>query len=285
MKSALKPLTEDPRDFQMEKLGGIFVAAEMPKKSFVVVEPLRIQDQGSDYTCTARTVSAILEDTERVEISPEWQWMQTAAINELDPVEMNQQGVELRQAFKVPPKAGALEQKYSPMTFAKDGAEKAIDKANYDPVLSYNALLHRQKTYFRADNRYGAKDFFDSLVLSLWQNKDFKRTLGFGLMYDPYWSDVSDGIIEKLSGNQIAGHAMKAFGYEVLASGKEYILAQNSIGAEKGNNGVFRFSREVMNSGKRFGAFMFIDLPEWAVTDLKKPSLFGKIKAFLKGLW
>lgn len=297
IKSALKPITEDLRDLRLEKLGGIFGQRSYPKENFQVSTPLKIRNQGSDFTCTARTIAAILEDTEKVELSEEYQWMKTADINELDPMLMNAEGVDLRSAFKVPAEVGALEKKHAPVTFEKDGVEVCINPERYDPVLAYNALIHKQKAYFRADGRFN-KDYFDSLILSLWQGRELKRALGFGIMYDPSWTFIKNGVVDNVTANQVAGHAMKGYGYEyippTIAPGarydeKEYLIVQNSVGTQYGDKGIFRFSREVINTGKPFGAFMFIDLPEKRVYELKHPTILSTFRdlvySYLRDLW
>lgn len=273
LNGGLLTLKEDKRDLCLEKLGGLFVTAELPKKSFRVSTPLKIRNQGSDFTCTARAIVAMLEDTEKVELSEEYQWMLTAKLNKLDPKQMNQEGVDLRSAIKPAIKVGALERKYSPVTFQVDGVDKCISPASYDPIMQYNALIHRQKSYFRADNRKGTKDFFDSLVLSIYQTK---KAVVFGTIFDNIW--LGQTFIDTPTGNGY-GHALKAFGYEIIGD-KEYLVVQQSAGESIGEHGIQYLSRPVVNSGSAYGAFSFIDLTDSEVARLLKPSLFGKIKRF-----
>jgi len=293
IKGGLLPINEDnlpKKDFFPEMLGGIFSYPQLPKRSFSVSEPRNIRNQGYDMTCTARTVGAILEDTEDVDISEEYQWMKTGVVAKQTPEYMNERGATFRQAFSVPVKWGALERHYSPMNFDKNGRLESTKPENYLYELDKNALFHKQKAYFRADKRIKAKDYFDSLVLSLWQNYQFNnkrsRSLGMGLNWYQEYNFQRKGVIDTpIDSFSSIAHAVKAFAYSYtpftsipggILLEKEYLSIQNSLGEDVGEKGVFHLSREVVNQGERYGAMMLIDLTEKQLQSIINPPFWVK---------
>ncbi|HEC65255.1 MAG TPA: hypothetical protein ENI23_08175 [bacterium] len=272
----LRPLVPDSRDFKLERLGGFFLEPKMPTKSFLVAEPKYIRDQGSDDSCTSRAISTSLEKSEGVRISEEFQFAKTKQLEG----SIEQWGADPRLAVKVPVKVGALEKKFSPYTFSKDGRDFVSDWRNYDSVLDVNARFHKQKSFFRADDRPGTKDYFDSIILSLWQNREFKRTAPFGIDWYGRWNFSTTGVIEKVPENESKiGHMVEALGLEVSPISKKlHLVVQNSSGTGWGDNGVGYFSREAINTGARYGAFQFIDLTDEQLARILYP-------CFVKRLW
>ena len=280
----LQILPEDKRDFKLDTLGGVFQYLDIPKKSFRVVESLNIRDQKSDDSCTARTVAAILDDTEHAEISEEFQF----AFTKKKEGSIEGWGANLRDAFSIPMGVGAVKKKDVPFTFDSKGRDFCADWNNYDFSLLNKANVHKQKTYFRADDRKGVKDYFDSLILSLYQNLMDKRTLGLGILWNPQWNDSKDGVIDQIPSEHdfLIGHALKGIGLEISPiTKKEYLVVQNSGGTDTGDHGVFYLNRGVVNMGKPFGSFMFIDLPDEVVSTIKNPTLCIKVKNYFRSLF
>ena len=272
--NSLLPEILDNRDLRPEMLGGIWKDTELPKKSFRIGEALQVRSQGSDMTCTTRMKMSMLERTEKVPLKDEWDWMKTAVLLKKSPEEINRTGVTLRDAFKTPVKVGALEEQYSVMDFNKDGRVECTKPERYDLSLDHNALIHKQASYFKADNRMG--DRFDSILLSLWQNKRYDRTVGAGVYWHWQWSDSKDGVVEKISGERGSGHAIEIEGYEKLPSGKEYLVILNSGGKDVGDNGRFYFPRDVINESANLGAKMFVDCTEKQIKRLLNPPWYSR---------
>ena len=102
-------------------------------------------------------------------------------------------------------------------------------------------------------------DIFDKIRSTLWKNRHEKRSIVTGCTWRPGWIGAKDGIIPKDYPDRGFGHAFKIFGQKKI-NGEIYLMAQLSNGKGVGDQGIFYFSREVVNREFRYGTFMFKDM-------------------------
>src|SRR3990167_3980865 len=98
--SGLNPLLPDERDFSV---GSIFGTFDLPPDvDFTVSRPLRIKQQGDSDECAAYALCGVAEDTEGVELNPDYTFAKTKQLMG----EFESWGADLRMAFKSAVKFG-----------------------------------------------------------------------------------------------------------------------------------------------------------------------------------
>lgn len=243
----LKPLPEDPRDFKLGALYGTVDTKGIPD-DFVVAEPLKIKDQRTSDFCTAYALTAVSEDQEGVELSPEFQFYVTKKGD-------TSWGADLRQASDTICKFGSLEQSEANKTiFDKYDREKILASDSWPVGVLSKARLHAKKSYVRINGN------FDEIRAALWKFRNEKRTIVAGALWRNEWTHAHKGIIPKVYGTSDFGHAFKFFGQKKI-NGELYLMAQLSSGTEIGDGGIFYFPKEVVDKEvSPYGAFMFMDM-------------------------
>ena len=124
----------------------------------------------------------------------------------------------------------------------------------WNESLNEKAKEHRKISYFKID---GYKNTYDSIVATLWMNRNEKRACLTGVMWNSEWT-YSNGIIDEM-GTPAFGHAFALIGKKTIDN-KEYLEAQLSNG-NIGDKGLFYFSREIVNESFTYGAYTFKDMP------------------------
>lgn len=251
----LQPLPEDPKRFKLGAIFGQIDINEVPTTDFVVAEPLIIKDQFDSDLCTAFSVTAISEDQEGVELSPEFMFMLSKRMEG----DYRKWGMDLQTPCHVAVKSGFLEQSRSPFTLASDGRDKVANPENWESYkgLEIFAKKHLKHSYFEVDGDY---DTFDNIRAAMWQHRAEKRSIMAGCMWRSAWTYAEKGVISKDYGKGLFGHAFKLYGQKII-DGELYIMAQLSNGTDIGDEGIFYFPREVVNKEFTWGLFMFKDMP------------------------
>lgn len=249
-KDSLHELPPDIRDIDFGKIHTIPELDNIPDE-FIVAKPLKIKHQGGTDFCTAFAGTAVSEDQEAVELDPLWQFAQIKRI-------MGDMGwgADLRSAAKSFKEYGSIEQKDAP--YAVDQARNIIaDWKRYNTNLEGKAYKHKKESYqFITPSKY---DLFDTIRATLWYNRDKKQTIVTGVKWCAEWTQAQDGFIDK-TGTPTEGHAIKIFG-ATIKRGQQCLIVQNSYGHNSGDDGLYYFTREVINSGFKYGALTFTDMP------------------------
>lgn len=102
-------------------------------------------------------------------------------------------------------------------------------------------------------------DIFDRIRCTLWQNRHEERSILTGCVWRSEWINTPGGVINKIESSGVFGHALKIFGWKQI-NNEPYLIAQLSNGINNGDNGIFYFSRTVVNQAFTFNAFTFSDL-------------------------
>ena len=261
IKGGLVGAPEDPRDFSLTTVFGAMPLEDLPDGNFSVGEPLEIKDQGNSDLCTAFALCAVSEDQEMVQLSPEYTFFKTKQIQGGDPMSY---GADLRSACKSAVKVGFLESQYNPFLTEGWNRESVVDPENYDDELDMLAWDHSKASYFKVDGPY---DTFDNIRVAMYNYRAEGRSVFTGCYWRKKWTGAEGGIIpNSLNASDIQignyfGHAFKIFGWKYI-NNEPYLVAQLSNGIDIGDNGIFYFSREVVNREFTFGAFTFRDMPK-----------------------
>jgi len=249
MIGGLRELKRDDRDI---KFGSIFELGDIKDvpDEFDVCTPLVIKDQKDTDYCSCFAGTAVSEDQELIELDPLYQYFKTKQI------EGNTEwGADLRSMAKSFVKFGSIEKKDSPFNIDTP-RDTILDPKNWMPSFDVKARQHKKDSYAFVSGQY---DFFDNIRLTLWKNKDKRKTIATGIVWDYEWTHAPQGIID-FKGHDAFGHAFKVFGVRKIKD-KLFIKAQLSNGQGIGDNGVFYFSREIINQSEKFGGLSFTDLP------------------------
>lgn len=276
IKSGLRNTPVDKRDFSYKKVFGKL--AVLPEEDFLVGDPLEIKDQLDSDLCAAFGGSSASELQEGVTLSPEWLF---AKAKELEG-DFTTWGLDLRIVCKVLSKLGSLEKKDAPFTLAM-GRNFVADWSNWPLDLDKLAIIHKKKSYFNVNPQ---DNLFDSIRQALWENKEFKRAVLTGCIWKPSWIYSDQGIVKDQYEELGFGHAFIFIGQKKIDD-KIYLVAQLSNGTSIGDNGLFYFSKEVVNKHFKFGAYMFVDiLPEEAkILNESQYRCLAKFKIFLLNLF
>lgn len=263
LKNSLHILPEDTRDFN---LGAVFKQIdiiEVPNTDFVVAEPLSIKEQpDGDDECSGYAVTSVSEDQEGIELLPQYQFLKTKEISG----QPEEWGADLRDACKSAVNFGSL-----PLNGFEQLKEfnrsEAVDVRNWPWGVDNVAQLYKKASFFAVTGRY---DTFDNIRTWLWKNKDKKCSIVTGALFREEWLDAPLGVIPGEYGNDGFGHAFKIFGQKII-NNEIYLVAQLSQGKSVGDDGLFYFSRKVVNKEiGRYGIFMFNDMPKEEVKNILK---------------
>lgn len=245
----LLELEKDERDLTVGQLFSLPDLKDIPDE-FDVSEPLVIKDQQADDFCFAFATSSISEDQEAVELSPFFQAYATKTI-----VQNNDKtwGADLRSAALSAVNVGSLESSLTDVGITVD-RDVVLDPKTWSADQMANAETHKKASFAMVVGQY---DHFDNIRATMWYFKDNKKSVLVGLTWCAEWLSANAGIIDFM-GQPISGHAFKIFGV-AKRFGQLFLKAQLSSGTGVGEGGIFYISREVMNSGKPFGAIVFTD--------------------------
>lgn len=244
---ALRKLPQDARDLRFGSLFTLPKVSDLPLE-FTVAEPLKIKDQRySDY-CGAFSSTSCSEDQETVELDPLWQFMKVKFI-EGDP---DAYGTDLRYVGKSFVQFGSIEAKDSPYDINTDRGIIVNPLSWADKPYDTLALLHKKESFAFVTPSLSA-DFFDSIRSTMFHGN--KQSVTIGMSWCSEWMSAAGGVISQM-GTFISGHAVKIFGWKQI-EGVPYLKVQLSNGVNIGDQGIFYFSREVINAMQEYGAIVF----------------------------
>lgn len=269
----LVPTPEDTRDFSFSKTFGSIEPVILPKE-LIVSEPLKIKDQSTSDLCSAFAITAVSEDQEGIELSPEYQFAKTKQLSG----EYVSWGADLRTACKSIVKFGSIPERNEELSLEQNGRDAVANWNNWSSGIDALAQKYRKKSYFVVDGQY---DTFDNIRSALFKYKNEHRTILTGCTWESEWTGAPNGIIPKKQGTPLFGHAFKVFGWKTFGS-EPYLMAQLSNGKGIGDYGIFYFPREVVNKKFTYGAYMFMDISPEAI-NYKSP--LQRFLEWIKSFW
>lgn len=247
IKFSLKKLAEDARDFTVSGLFDLPDPKTLPP-NFIVPSTTFVKDQLYTDYCSAYASTAVSEDQEGIELSPEFQFFATKQI------EGNSDwGADLRDTGKSYTKTGSLERhltNFGPLT----NRQIILDPSSWTPDQIASAKKHLKASYIKVTGPY---DQFDNARCTLAYFRDDFRSIYTGISWCKEWISAPNGIIDK-QGTQMDGHAFKVKGWKTI-NGVIYLVCQLSSGTNVGDKGFFYMTREIFNTTTPYGAFMFSD--------------------------
>lgn len=263
---------KDRRDFSYKKYFG---SSFLPPLVDFMVKPIKIKDQGSSDTCVAQAVSSSSEKQEEVALDPAYLFAKTKQLMG----SWKEFGADPMSALKASIQFGALEQSITPFTIAKDGRDFIANWENWDLKYDTLAKIHKKKSYFLLD---AGKDMYDSVVIGLYNNLGSRTTAISGIYWQPEWTYVSGGIVNKTGVNQEFPHAIEIIGQKMI-NGEPHLVVQNSWGTGVGDGGLYYFNREVANMILFSVALIDADPEEvkkvtWGILEWMKDMLLDLLK-------
>ncbi len=268
----LQPTPEDVRDFPLGALYTLPKLEEIPDE-FVVAEPVAIKDQGDSDMCTAYAGTAASEAQEKVEFSPEYQFMKTKQISGSPEA----WGANLRDMLKSLVKYGSLPAIAVPahLTYPNAAREEIVNSKNWPKAADEQAYLYRKGSFFKVTGPY---DLFDNIRATLWASrKEFERTgnpsdlkvVVTGAIWKHGWTIAPLAVIDdrEYHGDGF-GHAFIFDGVRmgpvqegVALESSPLLRARLSNGRGIGDGGFYYFTREAVNKEMPpFGAYTLRDI-------------------------
>lgn len=244
--TGLRELPEDPRDFALGKVLDLPDPSTLPEH-FVLPDTFGVKDQKDSDFCTQYALCAISGEQEGVELSPEWAFAMSKALEG----EHETYGQDLRTACKVHVKYGGLPKKDSPYSLENKDYNFLRNPEVWPADLVDKAKPHKKQTYFKVTGPFDAFDNIRGAVYSL------KDRAAIGVVWG--WPNDEMFLDEPVSYG--SGHALAVIGWD-----KEYLVVKQSYGPNAGKQGYVYISRKVINDNvDKYGAFMLTDLPKEAV--------------------
>lgn len=272
--SGLLPLPKDPRDYAYFKTFGAAVI-KLPEE-YSVGKPF-IKDQANTDFCPGESSSAVNEDEEGIEFSPEWQFSQIKKVMG----EWKSYGADLRSAAKALKNAGSLPKSQAPFSVHTNDRDFLANWNNWPYALQQQAALYRKESFFMIDTLPG-HDLFDSIRTALYQNAIAKRSIMTGSVWYQEWTYAPGGVLPEDFSQPVGLHSYKIFGWTMIG-GQPYLMVQNSYGEDMGDKGVYYMPRSAANKVLDQGLFMFRDLPEG--TTPKPNGNFLQLLIFILKQW
>lgn len=270
----LKPTPKDNRDYSHRRTFGAPAVADLPDE-FRVAEPIRIKNQFSTDFCSAFATTAVCEDEDRIEYSPEWLFQKEKELSG----DWQSYGADIRTACKAATK-GLLPQGCTDVTLDGHTRDFCANPANWPVILEMQATPHARSSYFKVD---GYRDMFDNIRQTMWSQKDMKHSVLVGSIWYNEWYSP-DGIIPKSYSQAFGGHAFKIFGWKQI-NGEPYLICQNSWGINYGDKGLFYFPRSVVNKEFSYGgAYCFVTTDQKIQTTSLILTIMSKIVALFQQL-
>ncbi len=241
----------DSRHFRFGSLYTLPKLSEIPEE-FEVGIPRFIKDQGATDYCTAFASAAVSEDQEGVDLDPYYQFY----LGKIIQGEPESWGCDLISMAKSLTKHGSLERKLSPVSL-ETPRETILDPKTWDKVDLEGVECHKKASFMIVTGPY---DIFDNIRATLWKSKvlGLNQSIFTGVVWATEWGESPDGIIDVGHLGQ-SGHAFKIYGTSIK-KGKVMLKAQLSNGPKFGDEGMFYFSREVVNEQFQYEAIIFTDV-------------------------
>lgn len=249
--SGLRKLPIDHRDYSHAKTFRLGAAPLPPlPPEYILLSTL--ENQLSTDECSAFSSSAVRDTQKGIEFSEDYMFSKEKQIEGT----YKTFGADLRMPCQAAITYGFLPKTIAPdMTSAMKGRDFIANWENWDIKLDSEAIKYRPGGYFAVDGNF---DMFDNIRSAMWHHQDEKVTVFVGATWFDEWTEAPGGIIPSVYRNVAGGHAFKIAGWKTI-NGIPYLVCQNSYGAAFGDNGLFYFSREIVNKEFTYGAYYFLD--------------------------
>lgn len=237
------PRKPDYRDFSHTQRFGALSVSQFPAE-FDVGTPIYIKEQEYTDLCGGMGGAAIREDTEFVELSPEWIFKEVKRLMG-DPKSF---GSDPDTLFRVL-LSGCLEAKDSPFTWAKDGRDFVANWKNWPASLDMLARAHKAGSHFKVDGPYNHFNNLRSALLTLNPTAiKKKQSILVGTPFYPEWNTPgSDGTLpDQYNFYNFSWHIWKIRGWKMRA-GQPRLTGQLSQGLDYGEQGLVYFSENQIN--------------------------------------
>lgn len=263
--TGLKRTPKDERDFGLGEVYKQMDIADVPAGDWSFYDPLEVKDQRGTQECTGHGVASALEAHEGELINPSVQY---AFIKEIagDPTDT---GANLRDAMKSGLKVGGVEKKDCDYGVDKYDGDFLADIRNYPEGLKDKAAVHKQRSFFSADQ--GRYNRFDNFITWLYQFRHEQPVIVTGVMWREGWTEAPGGVISRdLNLPEIGGHCIAILPKLRFINNEEYLGILNSYGRGVGDNGIFWFPRAVINELFTYDAFIYRDKNPEAIKQLRE---------------
>lgn len=272
-------VTPDERDFSLHGVFGSIDPAAIPTEEWLTGN-FFIKNQHATDMCTGFGLAAVREDTEEVELSPEWLFAQIKKLRG-DP---DGYGGDLNTGLKVATNIGAVEKVDAPFNVDSKDRSFLARAQNWPSGLTANAKAHLAESFFNV-LKGSPYDTFDAIRVALWANRSEKRSVYTGCLWRAGWLYAKDGVLPKYPISSGMGHCFKIANGQKIINGEPHLIIQNSAGKGVGDNGFFYMSRAVANRELIYGAYLVKDMPRDVAQHLNGQYCEYQNKSFLSKLW
>lgn len=251
----LQEYIKDPRDFNFGAISTLSAGDIKSLPANYEIPVLYPHNQLNTDFCTGYSVAEASEDQEGQPLHPAFQF--AAGKSYVD--DYRSWGNSTYNSLKGVVQIGSILLNDAPdMLPGKKTRDFLANWANWPSELKEKAKAYKKQSYFDVANRWGI-DYFDSIRLALWENKDFKRTIITGAQWEASWNHPTKGIIPEASSGNTVGHQFEIVGF-VVRDGVQYLKVYPNYGADLGEGGYLYMSRSVANRRLLF-AYMLVDIP------------------------
>lgn len=244
MKYTLKKFLVSSKDYSHHK--SVKLGATILQDELLFLSPVLNQnDTTGTEDCTAFESVACRYNEKNKSYDPFLQWnaeLQFMGVTSAD-------GTDLKTALAVGVKTG----------FFETGTTIPTDKAT---------------AYFFVSKNNGM-DLFDSIRTAMEQ---IQRPISAGVLWMNEWTIAKGGVINDPGKTQLGGHAVKIAGWKQI-DGLPYLVIQNSWGTFYGDQGLYYFSRPVVNFA--FGEY---GIGYWSDDPNQRVKTLGLIQALYQNV-
>lgn len=238
-------------EFSHDRVFGTSSPVNIPNVDWLVGSIFMHNQHNTDF-CTGFGLAAVREDTEEVQLSPEWLFMQIKKLRG-DP---QGYGGDLKTGLKVACEIGAAEKADAVLSVDDHDRGFLLKPANW-PDLAVKAKVHKGESYFIVDGPY---DTFDNIRAALYANREQKRSVYTGSIWRMGWLQSPGGVLQN---NPVEGpgHCYKIANGQKIIGGEPHLIVQNSGGVGVGDKGFFYMNRAIANASLKFGSYIIKDMP------------------------
>lgn len=226
MKSGIRPLKKDHRDYSLHRtFGGLTPVFTECNFDVGLTNP----DQDADglfYGCTGYTQSDIAGDEDKRMYFPKFTYDRTLIMEGITPSSPNYEkvGCDIRTSLK------------STIVYGLQAVGETASEA----------LNHRRGAYYNVDLIQGI-DYFDSIRMGLQNNQ---RSISMATPWFSSFATPQNGIVRAPNSYDTtfaSWHNWKVSGWKLI-NGVPYLIAKSWQGPAYGDKGFCYFSRDIINS-------------------------------------
>lgn len=216
MKSGIKPLQPDHRNYSTKTFGGVIPFTAICFIDYVPNQPNQTAD-GKPNGCTGYAQSELCQDMDKAQYNPNYTYEKTLFMmgaNEGDACDMK--------------------------TSLKSTIVYGVQKP--DETTDDQAEYHRRGAYYQVEKT--TEDWFDS-IRAIIQLKSTSVSIA-SQWYTSFEFPLSQGIISDDFTGTFSWHNWKCCGWKPI-NGQPYLIAKSWQGSSYGDNGYVYFSRSAIN--------------------------------------